>query len=175
MNLGKYHNRYLFDYPREEIDKCLRRLADQPEIYESCAAMARRRMQVRALFVSAFTLNATAIWTAKLLLRGVFSMVTQRRFFRKRWRLKPAEWGENAKSCLARALCGYSLGKDGVCVDRHLERMNLAPQDATAQWRDWFRLYGSMYGPGEAAFCARWHVGCLDWVAMLNEKPAPWK
>jgi hypothetical protein len=102
-------------------------------------------------------------------------MVTQRLFLRKRWRLSPEEWGVNPKSCFARALCGYSVGKDGVCVDRHLERMELSPQDAVQQWREWFRLYESMYGPGESMLCVRWHVELLNWIAGLGGKPAPWK
>jgi len=175
VRLGKYHNRYLFDYCQDEVEKCLVRLADQSRIYGSRSAATRWKMRARALFVAAFTLNATAVWTAKLLVNGTFSMITQRRFFKKRWRLDPGAWGKNAKSCFARALCGHSIGKDGVCVDRHLERMELNPQNAVAQWRDWFRLYESMYGPGETVLCVRWHIELLDWIAMLGEKPAPWK
>jgi hypothetical protein len=174
-SLQKYHNKYLFDYSREEIDRCLRRLVHQSEIYDLCAAVTQRRMRVRALFVAAFTLNATAIWTAKLLMKGTFSMITQLKFFRKRWRLDPEEWGANAKSCFSRALCGYSIGADGVCVDRHLQRMDLSPKDAAEQWGDWFRLYESMYGPGETVLCVRWHIELLDWIAMLSGKPVPWK
>lgn len=174
-SLQKYHNRYLFDYSREEIQKCLGRLSSQPELYKALSGVAQKRMLVRGLFVAAFTLNATAIWTAKLLVSGRFSMSTQKLFFKKRWRLDPKEWGANAKSCFARALSGYSIGKDGVCVDRHLERMGIVPKDASAQWEDWFRLYESMYGPGEVILCARWHIELLDWIAMLAKKPLPWK
>jgi hypothetical protein len=174
-SLGKYHNKFLFNYSGEEIDKCIRRLADQVELYQTGTPSTRRRMRVRALVVAALTLNATAVWTAKLLMQGKFSMRTQRAFFRKRWRLDPKEWGVTAKSCFARALCGYSVGADGVCVDRHLQRMGLVPIDAAAQWRDWFRLYESMYGPGETVLCVRWHIELLDWIAMLGGKPVSWK
>lgn len=172
---SKYHNQYLFDYSREEIKKCMARLDEQAVLHESGSSSVRRRMRVRGLLVAAFTLNATAIWTAKLLLKGKFSMVTQVRFFKKRWKLDPKEWGENAKSCFARALCGYSVGKDGVCVDRHLERMELNPKNAAAQWKHWFRLYESMYGPGEAVLCVRWHIEILDWIAGRRGRPKPWK
>jgi len=174
-SMGKYHNRFLFDLCGDEIAKCLARLEDQSKIYESRSAASRWKMRTRALFVAAFTLNATAIWTAKLLTKGTFSMVTQFRFFKKRWRLDPVEWGQNAKSCFARALSGHSVGQDAVCVDRHLQRMDLLPKNAAEQWRDWFRIYESLYGPGEAALCIRWHVEVLDWIAMLRGRPSAWK
>lgn len=173
--LGKYHNRFLFDYSGEEIGKCMERLAAQAELYKAATVLIRRRMRVRALVVAALTLNATAVWTAKLLMQGKFSMRTQRAFFRKRWKLDPKDWGPTAKSCFARALCGYSVGADGVCVDRHLQRMDLLPKDAAEQWRDWFRLYESMYGPGETVLCVRWHVELLDWIAVQAKRPLSWK
>jgi hypothetical protein len=173
--IGKYHNRFLFDYSGEEIWKCMGRLAVQAELYKTATMLIRRRMRVRALVVAALTLNATAVWTAKLLMQGKFSMRTQRAFFRKRWRLDPKDWGPTAKSCFARALCGYSVGVDGVCVDRHLQRMELFPKDAAEQWQDWFRLYQSMYGPGEAVLCVRWHVELLDWIAVQGKRPVSWK
>lgn len=174
-SLGKYHNRYLFDFCGDEIDNCLLRLCHQAKLYQLQEEPARRKMRVRALAVAAFTLNATAIWTAKLLMKGKFSMRTQRAFFRKRWRLDPKDWGKTAKSCFARALCGYSIGADGVCVDRHLQRMDLSPKSAVEQWRDWFRLYESMYGPGEAILCIQWHVKLLDWIGMQGDRPDSWK
>lgn len=174
-HLGKYHNQYLFDYSGAEILKCIERLSGQVLIYKAGTILMRRKMRTRALLVAALTLNATAIWTAKLLMKGTFSMRTQRAFFKKRWRLEAKEWGPTAKSCFARALCGYSIGIDGVCVDRHLQRMELLPKDASEQWRDWFRLYESMYGPGETVLCVRWHVELLDWIALIAEKPVSWK
>jgi len=172
---SKYHNTYLFDYCGEEIRKCLARLSDQAELYKKGSDAVRKRMRVRALVVASLTLNATAVWTAKLLMQGKFSMRTQKAFFKKRWKLDPKEWGTTAKSCFARALCGYSTGADGVCVDRHLERMDLLPKDAAEQWRDWFRLYESMYGPGETVLCVRWHIELLHWIAMQAERPVSWK
>lgn len=171
----KYQNTPLFDYTGPAVRHCLARLRRQPILYRSYPHELKRMMLVRGLFFAAFTLNATAIWTAKLLHRGTFSMITQKRFFYKRWRLDPEEWGMNAKSCFARALAGYSIGKDGVCVDRHLERLNLQPTNAVKQWADWFRLYESMYGPGETILCVRWHVESLDWIAGLRGRPEPWK
>lgn len=172
---SKYHNVFLFDYPGAEIRKCLDRLAVQAELYRAGIASIQRRMRVRALMVASLTLNATAVWTAKLLMQGKFSMRTQRAFFRKRWRQDPKDWGPTAKSCFARALCGYSVGADGVCVDRHLERMDILPKDAADQWKDWFRLYESMYGPGETVLCVRWHIEILDWIAVQAERPISWK
>jgi hypothetical protein len=172
---SKYYNQFLFDYSKEEIRKCMRRLSDQAKIYESHSDLDQRRMRIRGLYLAALTLNATAIWTAKLLKRGKVSMVTQVLFFRKRWRQDPKDWGANAKSCFARALSGHSIGKDSVCIDRHLERMGLVPKNAAEQWRHWFRLYESMYGPGEAILCVRWHIELLDWIAMRRERPDPWK
>lgn len=172
---ARYHNRFLFDYGKEETGKCMGRLAYQADLYKSGDARLQRRMRIRALFTAALTLNATAVWTARLLARGTFSMITQSRFFWKRWKLDPKEWGQNAKSCFARALCGYSVGKDAVCIDRHLERMGLSPEDAAGQWLDWFRLYESLYGPGEKLLCVKWHVGLLDWISGMGSKPSPWK
>lgn len=172
---SKYHNRFLFDYSGGEIDSCVSRLERQAEIYGARSDSERRRMETRGLFTAAMTLNATAIWTAKLLLRGTFSMVSQCRFFRKRWRRPAADWGPSAKSCFARALSGYSIAQDAVCIDRHLERTNLAPENAAGQWRGWFRLYESMYGPGETVGCVKWHKDLLDWIAGLKKKPEPWK
>lgn len=171
----KYHNRFLFDLSGEEIDSCILRLERQTEIYLEKSDFERRRMETRGLFTAAMTLNATAVWTAKLLVRGTFSMISQTRFFRNRLKKSPADWGASAKSCFARALSGYSIGPDGVCVDRHLERTNLAPENAAGQWREWFRLYESIYGPGEAVGCVKWHKELLDWIAGLAEKPEPWK
>lgn len=170
----KYHNRQLFNYSGPDVDRCLDRLAEQGSIYWTTPTI-RRKMRLRALFTAAMTLNATAVWTAKLLVRGTFSMSTQSIFFRRRFRMYPAEWGANAKSCFARALSGYSLGADGVCIDRHLERLGLAPKDAPEQWAHWFRLYESMYGPGETVLCVRWHVELLDWIAGRRGTPVPWK
>lgn len=172
---SKYYNQFLFDYSKEETRKCMRRLSDQAKIYDSHSHLDQWRMRIRGLYVASLTLNATAIWTAKLLKRGRVSMVTQVLFFRKRWRSHPKDWGANAKSCFARALSGHSIGKDSVCIDRHLERMGLVPKNAAEQWRHWFRLYESMYGPGETILCVRWHIGLLDWIAMRAERPEPWK
>lgn len=171
----RYHNRFLFDYCGREIDACIERLRDQASLYLANDARLKRRMRIRALFTAALTLNATAVWTARLLSRGTFAMVTQRRFFMKRFRLDPKEWGPTAKSCFARALSGFSLGPDGVCIDRHLQRMAISPADAVEQWRDWFRLYESLYGPGETVLCVRWHVELLDWIALMGPKPVSWK
>ena len=173
--MGTYHTRFLFDYSREEIQRCLGRLDGQAVIYAGSPSRVQRRMRVRGLLVAAFTLNATAIWTAKLLQRGTFSMVTQVLFFKKRWRQDPKDWGVNAKSCFARALSGYSIGKDAVCIDRHLERVKSEPPNAAAQWEDWFRIYERLYGPGEAILCARWHVALLDWIAGVGDRPSAWK
>lgn len=151
------------------------RLSDQAEIYKSHCPLDQWKMRIRGLYTAALTLNATAIWTAKLLHRGKVSMVTQVRFFQKRWRANPDDWGTNAKSCFARALSGYSIGRDAVCIDRHLERMGLSPRTAAAQWKHWFRIYESLYGPGETVLCVRWHVELLDWIAMRGERPEPWK
>ena len=172
---SKYYNQFLFNLCGKEVLACLRRLTRQKAIYRASDPKARRRMRVRGLFVAALTLNATAVWTAKLMERGTFAMSSQTLFFKKRWRQSPKVWGDNAKSCFARALSGYSIGRDAVCIDRHLERMSLAPKDASAQWKDWFRLYESMYGPGETILCIRWHIQLLDWIANLGEKPVSWK
>jgi hypothetical protein len=170
-----YFNQPLFDLTSEETDDCMERLRIQSHVYSGTTNLLKWKMQARALMVCAYTLNATAIWTAKLLMRGTFSMQTQRLFFRKRWRVHPSEWGKTAKSCFARALCGSDIGKDGVCIDRHLERMGSKVTDAEAQWREWFRLYESLYGPGETVLCIRWHEDLLDWIALQGPKPKPWK
>jgi len=172
---AKYGNQPLFPLTIPITEVCIGRLTRQPFFYKFKDALGRRKMRARALMLCAFTLNATAIWTAKLLTRGTFSMRTQRAFFRKRWRQHPSEWGKTAKSCFARALCGYDIGKDGVCVDRHLERTAHVPIDAETQWREWFRLYEAMYGPGEAMACIQWHVEVLDWIALQRSRPVAWK
>ncbi len=163
------------DLTSKTVNACIGRLKRQPGIYQRADSLTRKKMQVRALMFCALTLKATAIWTAKLLFRGRCSMRTQRLFFLKRWRKEPKEWGESAKSCFARALSGYSIGKDGSCIDRHLQRTGCDPVDAEAQWREWFRLYESMYGPGETIACVSWHIRILDWIALSAPKPAPWK
>ncbi len=173
--ISKYNSPPLFDYTSAKLDLCCARLRKQAVYHKRATKNRKRRMDVRGLLTGAFTLNATAIWTAKLLARGAFSMRTQRLFFRKRWRQSPKEWGENAKSCFARALSGYSIGSDSVCIDRHLERTGSVPPDAEGQRREWFRLYESMYGPGEMIACAGWHVGVLDWVALRSPRPKAWK
>ncbi len=171
----KYYSPSLFDLTSKDVRICLTRLRKQPGIYKATDDYDRWRMQVRALELAACTLNATAIWTAKLIMRDDFAMSTQRLFFGKRWLYHPSVWGITAKSCFARALCGYDIGQDGVCVDRHLERTGSKPKSAVDQWQEWFRLYESMYGPGEAAYCIRWHVELLDWIALRKPKPKPWK
>lgn len=175
-SLIKYHTQTLFkDLTSGTVNACLKRLRRQAGIYKQASKSNKKKMQLRALLLAAFTLKATAIWTAKLLHRGTFSMVTQRRFFWKRWRKDPSEWGSNAKSCFARALSGFSIGADSVCIDRHLERMESAPENAEAQWKEWFDIYERLYGPGEANACILWHVEVLDWIALKREKPEAWK
>ncbi len=173
--VSKYNSPPLFDYTSAGLDACCARLRKQAVYHKMAPKKRKRYMEVRGLLTAAFTLNATAIWTAKLLARGAFSMRTQRLIFKKRWRQSPKEWGANAKSCFARALCGYSIGSDSVCIDRHLERMGSVPPDAEGQWREWFRLYESMYGPGEMIACADWHVRVLDWIALRIPRPMAWK
>lgn len=173
---SRYHAQMLFpDYTAEAQNICIDRLKAQAEIFGSATGPIQRRMLVRGLVIAAFTLNATAIWTAKLLYRGRFSMTTQRKFFQKRWKDPPGVWGENAKSCFARALAGYSIGHDSVCIDRHLKRVESTPKDAPEQWSVWFRTYQTLYGPGEARACIEWHTELLDWVARGSARPKPWK
>lgn len=171
----KYHNPKMFDYSRADLDACEERLRRQAVLYASSGLLTKRRMAVRGLFAAALTLNATAVWTAKRLESGRFAMSTQSRFFFIRWRLAPDRWGVNAKSCLARAWSGFSIGADAVCIDRHLERLGSKPADATAQWRLWFDLYESMYGAGETVLCVRWHIQVLDWIAFRGPRPTSWK
>jgi hypothetical protein len=171
----KYHNQKLFDYTRDEVDRCIERLVEQAEIYRYSSSRACVQMATRGLFAAALTLNATAVWTAKRLEAGRFAMSTQSRFFFKRWRLSPDRWGANAKSCLARSWSGYSIGADAVCIDRHLARLGVQPPDAVSQWRTWFDLYESMYGPGETTLCVRWHEQVLDWIAFRGDRPRTWK
>jgi hypothetical protein len=171
----KYHNGKLFDWTGPEIDRCAGRLVAQEAIYRSADARTQSRMAIRGLFASSLTLAATAVCTAKMLERGNFWMRTQVLFFRKRWRRSPGDWGPSPKSALARSWSGFSLGADAVCVDRHLARLGLQPPDAVAQWRTWFDLYESMYGPGETVLCVRWHEQVLDWIAFRGDRPRTWK
>jgi len=171
----KYHAPPLFRLTEPDAAHCIDRLLAQARIYEGSSIRKRLRMETRALMVAALTLNATAVWTAKLLEQGRFSMKTQRLFFGKRWRKPPFSWGETAKSALARALSGYSLGGDAVCIDRHLSRLEIAPEDAPAQWRAWFALYEELYGPGEARLCTLWHIRVLEWIVEGGPRPAAWK
>ena len=171
----KYHTQLLFNLTAEDVAKCSERLRRQPSIYSKVNAVQKKEMQERALTVSALTLNASLVWTAKLLARGTFSMITQRKFFEKRVDQHLTEWGETAKSCFARALCGYSIGSDSVCIDRHLERMGYWPKNAVDQWEEWFRIYERLYGAGETMCCVRWHVDLLNWISSEGSKPKPWK
>lgn len=47
---ARYHNRYLFDYGREELSRCMERLRGQADLYGSGGPHLRRRMRIRALF-----------------------------------------------------------------------------------------------------------------------------
>ena len=171
----KYSNTRIFDYSCPEIKACLERLEEQARIYARVGIVSKRRMAIRGLFAAALTLNATAVWTAKRLESGRFAMLTQQRFFFMRWRRSPDQWGANAKSCLARAWSGISLGLDAVCIDRHLERLKSKPSGAVAQWKEWFDLYESMYGAGETVLCVRWHTQLLEWIAFRGPRPMAWK
>jgi hypothetical protein len=171
----KYYNSRIFAISCPEIKACLDRLTEQAAIYRRVGLLSKRRMAVRGLFAAALTLNATAVWTAKRLESGRFAMSTQSRFFFMRWRLHPDKWGMNAKSCLARAWSGISLGADAVCIDRHLERLKAKPPGAVEQWKQWFDLYESMYGAGETCLCVRWHHVLLDWIAYRGPRPEAWK
>lgn len=171
----RYGIAHLFDLNEERIEACLDRLRRQVALYWFAGPRTRRRMECRALFLTALTLNATAIWTTRLLERGRFVMRTHRLFFGARWRKSPGEWGSSAKGCFARALSGFGIGADSVCIDRHLGRMGIKLSDAPSQWRAWFRVYAQFYGQGETALCIRWHVLALDWIAGLGPRPGPWK
>lgn len=171
----KYYNSRIFDYSCPEIRACLERLVEQAAIYRKVGVLSKRRMAIRGLFAAALTLNATAVWTAKRLEVGRFAMSTQSKFFFIRWRRPPDLWGVNAKSCLARAWSGISLGADAVCIDRHLERLKSKPPGAVEQWKEWFDLYESMYGAGETVLCVRWHTHVLDWIAFRGPRPEAWK
>lgn len=171
----KYYNSRIFEYSRPEIKACLERLVEQAAIYSKSGLLTRRKMAVRGLFAAALTLNATAVWTAKRLESGRFAMSTQSRFFFMRWRLHPDRWGANAKSALARAWSGFSLGADAVCIDRHLQRLKSKPAGAVEQWKQWFDLYESMYGAGETVLCVQWHAKLLEWIAYRGPRPEAWK
>lgn len=171
----KYHNQQLFPYTGEIRVKSIDRLRRQAEIHEGLGLSGRRRMQARGLFAAALTLKVSVIWTAQLLERGSFVMGAQKDFFRSRWKKHPSQWGDTAKCCLARAWSGYSLGKDAVCIDRHLERLDRAYGGAVEQWAHWFDLYESMYGAGETELCILWHIRLLDWIAFGGDRPRAWK
>ncbi len=172
---SKYRNAFLFDYSGPEIERCAVRLIQQKEIHYQAPRKLRRQMETRGLFAAALTLASTAVTSAKMLERGKFWMNTQVLFFRNRWKKSPGEWGPSAKSALGRSWSGFSLGADAVCIDRHLERLGIQPPDAVAQWRIWFNLYESMYGPGETVLCVRWHEQLLDWIAFRGPRPSSWK
>jgi hypothetical protein len=171
----KYYAQRLFEYSLASIDRCAVRLVEQAEIYRTSDEHRRDQMATRGLFAAALTLASTAVCTAKMLERGKFWMETQVLFFRNRWRNSPDQWGPSAKSCLARSWSGFSIGADAVCIDRHLERLQVHPPDAVAQWKVWFDLYDKMYGPGETELCVRWHVQILDWIAFRADRPRSWK
>lgn len=171
----KYCNRKLFDYSRDEIDRCIEKLIEQAAIYAKSSRRMQLRMSTRGLFAASLTLASTAVVSAKMLERGKFWMKTQFLFFRNRWRKSPGEWGPSPKSALARSWSGYSVGADAVCIDRHLELLEIQPPDAVAQWRTWFELYESMYGAGETVLCVRWHSQLLDWIAFRGPRPEAWK
>lgn len=172
----KYHVQSLFTgLASDALDACLERLRRQPRMYKQASQLDRKKMQCRALFLSTFTFNSTIILTAKALRTGKFRMTSQRQFFGTRWRQSPDKWGKKPKSCFSRALCGYSIGADAVCVDRHLERVGDIPVDAPDQWRKWFEVYETMYGAGEAGACILWHIDALDWIALKRARPKAWK
>jgi hypothetical protein len=171
----RYGVTHLFDLNSGRIEICLERLRRQVWLYWFGSRQKKRQMQIRALYMTALTLNATAIGTAIALGRGRLVMKTSRLFFLARWKKAPENWGRSAKGCFARALSGFGIRKDGVCIDRHLERLGVVLRDAPSQWLAWFRVYEQFYGQGETAACIRWHVEVLDWIAGLGNRPGPWK
>ncbi len=74
--VSKYNRPPLFDYTSPTLDACCARLRKQAVYHKRAPRKRKRRMEVRGLLTAAYTLNATAIWTAKLLARGAFSMHT---------------------------------------------------------------------------------------------------
>lgn len=168
---------------RDEVNKILSRLSDQATLYTSSEPAEREAMQYRALVCAYSTAHTESRVAAQNLAKG-FMMRSGRIAVDERTPLHPKEWDQNqrqggrivkrwarftAKARFARALCGYSLGSDAVCLDVHMLRLPIRkrPKNAYQQWAKWFRTYKKEYGLDRALWCLDWHRRLLDYIALV--------
>ena len=161
----------------------LSRLSEQRTIYSLVSDDAREEMRLRALTVAYSTAHTESRVAANNLARG-FMMSGARTAVARRALVHPDEWDQNqrengritlrwdrstAKARFARALSGYSLGPDAVCLDTHMLKLPIRqrPRTAYQQWGAWFRFYRQLYGTDRALWCIDWHRRLLDHIALI--------
>ena len=167
---------------REAINGILARLSEQATIYSLVPDKEREEMRYRALVVAYSTAHTESRVAVNNLTRG-FMMQSMRRAIERRALVHPSKWDRNqgkgktrlrwadypAKARFARALSGYSLGPDAVCLDVHMLRLPVGkrPRNAYQQWAKWFRVYRDTYGEDRARWAIDWHRRLLDHVALI--------
>lgn len=168
---------------REEVNHILARLSEQATVYATAPESDREEMRLRALTCAYATAHTESRVAAQNLARG-FIMRSGRVAIERRWQVPPESgdqnqregkrikwnWARNtAKARFARALCGYSLGADAVCLDVHMLRLapHRRPRNAYQQWARWFRVYKREYGLERALWCLDWHRRLLDYCALV--------
>jgi len=151
------------------LNKLIQRLNAQAEYYRQATEQTKRSMQARALFVAACTIRVRLGNSARLVAGYKLPPLrSARKFFTSRVAKFPATWGTSPKAGFARALCGFSLGDDAVCIDTWLVRNKIKPSNAIDQWRKWLALFRLVYGDKayQDALCI--HADWLDFVKGTN-------
>lgn len=147
-----------------QLRDVIARLHQQVAVYQQASLAQQQAMARRALGIAGQTirrqLEASYANTTKLP-----PLRTAAKFVFNRQALWPDQWGALPKAGFARALCGYSLGPDAVCVDTWLRRNGIRPADAVDQWTLWFKLYRLVYGERKYQTALKIHLDWLKYVA----------
>jgi hypothetical protein len=166
------------------IQDVLNRLDEQYQLYQIADEPRRSMMRQRALKVAYTMAHTEARVAAENLVRDTM-LPDCRTALERRLPYPPEEWDRDQKSHgwkwsrypvkarMARALCGFSLGSDAVCVDLHMERLpkHRQPRDARDQWAKWFAVYRQRYGEERYQWVLDWHYRLLRWVAGEEVSP----
>jgi hypothetical protein len=166
----------------------LSRLCEQANIYALKSSEEQEAMRHRALIVAYTTAHTESRVAAQKLSRGLL-MRSGRIAVERRILVNAGEWDKDqrkpkprngilhrwarypAKARFARALCGYSIGPDAVCLDTHMLRLtpDKRPRNAYQQWSKWFWVYRAQYGDDRAQWCIDWHHRLLDYIALVPD------
>ena len=157
------------------IGNILARLEEQAETYKIIPEDEKREFEHRALTCAYVTAHTESREAARRLANGDLMRGT-RTAIERRSKVTPDKWDEKnklrwhrhtAKARFARALSGFSLGADAVCLDTHMLALPKArqPKSAVEQWSSWFVVYSERYGEDRAEWCIDWHRRLLDYIA----------